>query len=39
MVARRLQEAGFEVCLGERVPANDAGLSFGQVIEYAATLP
>ena len=39
MVVRRLEEAGFEVCLGERVPANDAGLSFGQVIEYAATLP
>jgi len=30
----RLRAEGFEVCLGQRVPVNDAGLSFGQVIEY-----
>ncbi|HHH43202.1 MAG TPA: carbamoyltransferase HypF [Gammaproteobacteria bacterium] len=33
-VCSRLQAEGFEVCLGEQVPVNDAGLSFGQVIEY-----
>ena len=35
LAAEGLQRAGFEVCLPERVPANDAGLSFGQVIEAA----
>jgi hydrogenase maturation protein HypF len=32
---QRLRGRGFRVMLGERVPVNDAGLSFGQVIEYA----
>jgi hydrogenase maturation protein HypF len=31
-----LEERGFEVRLGGRVPVNDAGLSFGQVVEHAA---
>jgi hydrogenase maturation protein HypF len=30
----RLQAEGFDVCLSERVPMNDAGLCFGQIIEY-----
>ncbi len=34
LACRRLRAEGFEVCLGQRVPVNDAGLSFGQVIEY-----
>jgi hydrogenase maturation protein HypF len=32
---QRLEDDGFKVVLGERVPVNDAGLSFGQVVEYA----
>ncbi len=32
----RLEAAGFQVFLNERVPMNDGGLSFGQVIEYGA---
>jgi len=30
----RLEQNGFDVLLGERLPVNDAGLSFGQVVEY-----
>ena len=34
--ARRLLEAdGFAVLVAERVPCNDGGLSFGQVVEFA----
>jgi hydrogenase maturation protein HypF len=32
----RLEQEGFEVLLGERLPVNDAGLSFGQVVEYVS---
>ncbi|MGI9320178.1 MAG: carbamoyltransferase HypF [Thiogranum sp.] len=32
----RLEQKGFEVLLGERLPVNDAGLSFGQVVEYVS---
>ena len=39
MAVRQLRDAGFEVCLNERLPINDAGLSFGQVIECGAALP
>ncbi len=31
-----LEADGFDVTLPEAIPVNDAGLSFGQVIEYAA---
>jgi hydrogenase maturation protein HypF len=36
-VIERLREEEFAVTLPERVPVNDAGLCFGQVVEYAAT--
>ena len=29
-----LSADGFEVCLPELIPVNDAGISFGQVMEY-----
>ena len=32
---QRLETHGFRVLLGERLPVNDASLSFGQVVEYA----
>jgi hydrogenase maturation protein HypF len=35
-VVSMLEDRGFDVRLGSRVPVNDAGLSFGQVVEYAA---
>jgi hydrogenase maturation factor HypF (carbamoyltransferase family) len=35
-VMNRANEAGFAVFLPERLPCNDAGLSFGQLIEAAA---
>jgi hydrogenase maturation protein HypF len=34
---RRLAAEGFEVVLNAQVPVNDGGLSFGQVIEFAAS--
>ncbi len=33
---QRLQQHGFEVHLGERLPVNDAAISFGQVVEFAS---
>ncbi len=32
---RLLERSGFEVHLAQRIPANDAGISFGQVVEAA----
>jgi len=29
-----LTEEGFEICLPELIPVNDAGISFGQIMEY-----
>lgn len=37
-VVERLQANGFDVYLSRQVPVNDAGLSFGQVIEYGFTI-
>jgi len=34
---RRLESHGIKAVLGERLPVNDAGLSFGQVVEFAAS--
>ena len=34
-----LRAAGFEVLIPEQVPVNDAGISYGQVIEAAAREP
>ena len=31
-----LTKEGFDVCLPELIPVNDAGISFGQVIEYGS---
>jgi hydrogenase maturation protein HypF len=31
-----LEQAGFRVCVPERLPCNDAALSFGQAAEIAA---
>ena len=36
LAAPRLEAAGFRVHLPERIPVNDAGVSFGQVMEYLA---
>ena len=36
-IAERCARLGIEVHLGAKIPVNDAGLSFGQVIEYAAS--
>jgi hydrogenase maturation protein HypF len=35
-VTRLLQKNDFQVCMPERIPVNDAGISFGQIIEYAS---
>jgi len=32
---RRLRKAGFDAVLPEAVPVNDAGISYGQVVEFA----
>lgn len=34
----RLQDEGFDVCMAEKIPLNDAGISIGQVIEYGFSL-
>ena len=35
-VEHELNRQGFRVCIPEKVPLNDGGLCYGQVIEYAA---
>jgi len=35
MVRENLAAAGHQVCLSDRVPCNDAGISFGQAVEHA----
>jgi hydrogenase maturation protein HypF len=35
LCVERLESAGFNVHIPESVPVNDAGLSYGQIIEYA----
>jgi hydrogenase maturation protein HypF len=39
LAATGLRAAGFDVLIPEQVPANDAGISYGQVIEAAARGP
>ena len=36
---QQLESRGIQVVLAERLPVNDAGLSFGQVVEFAASSP
>jgi hydrogenase maturation protein HypF len=36
LVVRHLQDAGIRYRLHENIPANDGGISYGQIIEYAA---
>ncbi|MFN5746434.1 MAG: hypothetical protein ACK443_10165, partial [Methylococcaceae bacterium] len=36
MAEARLKQAGFRVLLACDIPGNDAGLCFGQIIEYQA---
>ncbi len=38
LVERGLAAEGLRVCLGEQVPCNDGGLSYGQIIERAGRL-
>lgn len=38
LAVAQLEKAGFTVCLPQRVPLNDGGLCFGQLIEAAARL-
>ncbi|MFQ5644686.1 MAG: carbamoyltransferase HypF [Thiogranum sp.] len=38
LCVERLQDAGFSVHVSATIPVNDAGLSYGQVIEYAGGL-
>ncbi|MEN8131318.1 MAG: carbamoyltransferase HypF [Pseudomonadota bacterium] len=38
-VVALLGAAGFEVQLAQRLPCNDGGLSFGQIVEYGARIP
>ncbi len=35
-IAARFAASGIEVHLAEKIPTNDAGLAFGQIVEYAA---
>jgi hydrogenase maturation protein HypF len=37
LVCARLRAAGFTVYLGELVPCNDAGISYGQIIDAGRT--
>jgi hydrogenase maturation protein HypF len=37
LASKRLQAEGFDVRLADQVPVNDAGLCFGQIIEYGCS--
>ena len=37
LTANALAREGVSICLGEQVPCNDGGISYGQLIEYAGS--
>ena len=38
LISEQLRQSGIELLLCEKIPVNDGGLAFGQIIEYAASV-